>query len=39
MIDRIIHHAEVITLKGASHRPRNTITTTPPPTRIEQQAD
>ena len=29
MIDRIVHHAEVITLKGASHRLRNTgISTT-----------
>ena len=24
MIDRIVHHAEVITLKGPSHRLRNT---------------
>jgi hypothetical protein len=22
MIDRIVHHADVLTLKGASHRPR-----------------
>ena len=39
MIDRIVHHAEVITLKGASYRLRNTTMTTLPSARLEQQAD
>jgi DNA replication protein DnaC len=29
MIDRIVHHAEVITLKGGSYRLKNTNTTLP----------
>jgi DNA replication protein DnaC len=29
MIDRIVHHAEVITLKGNSYRLKNTKTTLP----------
>lgn len=35
MIDRIVHHAEVITLKGSSHRLRNTGIDTLPSTRAE----
>ncbi len=35
MIDRIVHHAEVITLKGSSHRLRNTGIDTLPSTRTE----
>ena len=35
MIDRIVHHAEVITLKGSSHRLRNTGIDTLPSARIE----
>jgi len=27
MIDRIVHHAEVITVKSSSYRPKNTNTT------------
>ncbi len=37
MIDRIVHHAEVITLKGASYRLRNTTMTTLPSARLEQR--
>jgi hypothetical protein len=29
MIDRIVHHAEVITLKGSNYRLKNTNTTLP----------
>lgn len=39
MIDRIVHHAEVITLKGASYRLRNTNITTLPSARIQKQSD
>jgi len=35
MIDRIVHHAEVITLKGSSHRLRNTGIDTLPSARAE----
>jgi len=35
MIDRIVHHAEVITLKGTSHRLRNTGIDTLPSARAE----
>ena len=35
MIDRIVHHAEVITLKGTSHRLRNTSIDTLPSARPE----
>ena len=35
MIDRIVHHADVITLKGASHRLRNTGIATLPSARAE----
>ncbi len=38
MIDRIVHHAEVITLKGASHRLRNTGIDTLPSARAENTA-
>ncbi len=34
MIDRIVHHAEVITLKGGSHRLRNTGIDTLPSARV-----
>jgi len=34
MIDRIVHHAEVITLKGSSHRLRNTEIDTLPSARV-----
>ena len=37
MIDRIVHHAEVITLKGTSHR-RNTGIDTLPSARAENTA-
>ena len=39
MIDRIVHHAEVITLKGSSHRLRNTGIDTLPSARAENAAD
>jgi DNA replication protein DnaC len=35
MIDRIIHHADVITLKGSSYRLRNTGIDTVPSARAE----
>lgn len=35
MIDRILHHADVITLKGLSHRLRNTGIDTLPSARAE----
>ena len=38
MIDRIVHHAEVITLKGTSHRLRNTGIDTLPSARAENTA-
>jgi len=38
MIDRIVHHAEVITLKGSSHRLRNTGIDTLPSARVENTA-
>ena len=38
MIDRIVHHAEVITLKGSSHRLRNTGIDTLPSARTENTA-
>ncbi len=38
MIDRIVHHAEVITLKGTSHRLRNTSIDTLPSARPENTA-
>ena len=38
MIDRIVHHAEVITLKGSSHRLRNTGIDTLPSARAENNA-
>ena len=38
MIDRIVHHAEVITLKGSSHRLRNTGIDTLPSARAENTA-
>jgi len=39
MIDRIVHHADVITLKGASYRLKNTGITTLPSARIENTAE
>lgn len=38
MIDRIVHHAEVITLKGTSYRLRHTTIETLPSTTAENQA-
>ena len=38
MIDRIVHHAEVVTLKGSSHRLRNTGFDTLPSARAENTA-
>lgn len=38
MIDRIVHHAEVLTLKGASYRLRHTSIDTLPSAAAEQQA-
>jgi len=38
MIDRIVHHADVITLKGASYRLRHTQITTLPSIQAEQGA-
>lgn len=38
MIDRIVHHADVITLKGASYRLRHTQINTLPSIQAEQQA-
>ena len=39
MIDRIVHHAEVITLKGASYRLKNTGIATLPSARTENTAE
>ena len=39
MIDRIVHHAEVITLKGSSYRLRNTEIETLPSVRAENAAN
>lgn len=39
MIDRIVHHAEVVTLKGSSYRLRNTEIETLPSVRAENAAD
>ncbi len=39
MIDRIVHHADVITLKGASYRLKNTGITTLPSARAENTAE
>jgi DNA replication protein DnaC len=39
MIDRIVHHAEVITLKGASYRLKNSGIDTLPSTRTENMAN
>lgn len=39
MIDRIVHHADVITLKGASYRLRNTEIETLPSARAENTAN
>jgi DNA replication protein DnaC len=39
MIDRIVHHAEVLTLKGSSYRLRNTGTDSLPSTRPENTAE
>ncbi len=39
MIDRIVHHAEVLTLKGASYRLRNRALEELPSVRAERQTD
>jgi DNA replication protein DnaC len=39
MIDRIVHHADVITLKGSSYRLKNTGINTLPSTRTENTAE
>jgi DNA replication protein DnaC len=39
MIDRIVHHAEVVTLKGSSYRLRNTEIETLPSVRAENAAN
>jgi DNA replication protein DnaC len=39
MIDRIIHHAEVITLKGSSYRLKYARTDSLPSTRPENTAE
>lgn len=39
MIDRIVHHAEVITLKGSSYRLRNSGIETLPSVRIEDRSE
>jgi len=39
MIDRIVHHADVITLKGSSYRLKNTGINTLPSTKPENQAE
>jgi DNA replication protein DnaC len=39
MIDRIVHHAEVITLKGSSYRLKHTRTDSLPSTRPENTAE
>ncbi|MEA5456976.1 IS21-like element helper ATPase IstB [Sinomonas sp. JGH33] len=39
MIDRIVHHAEVVTLKGSSYRLRNTEIETLPSVRAENTSD
>jgi DNA replication protein DnaC len=36
MIDRIVHHADVVTLKGASYRLRGHDTDTLPSARLDQ---
>lgn len=38
MIDRIVHHAEVLTLKGASYRLRNTGIDTLPSVKADNAA-
>jgi hypothetical protein len=38
MIDRIVHHADVIALKGSSYRLKNTGITTLPSARAENTA-
>jgi hypothetical protein len=39
MIDRIVHHADVLTLKGNSYRLRNTEINTLPSMRTDHTAD
>lgn len=39
MIDRIVHHAEVITLKGSSYRLKHTQVDSLPSTRPEKTAE
>lgn len=39
MIDRIVHHADVISLKGASYRLKDSGITTLPSTRPENTAE
>lgn len=39
MIDRIVYHADVITLKGASYRLKDSGITTLPSARLENTAD
>ena len=39
MIDRIVHHAEVVTHKGSSYRLRNTEIETLPSFRAENTSD
>jgi DNA replication protein DnaC len=39
MIDRIVHHADVLTLKGASYRLRNRGIDSLPSIRTQNQAD
>ena len=39
MIDRIVHHAEVITLKGSSYRLKHTQVDSLPSTRPENTAE
>lgn len=38
MIDRIVHHADVIALKGASYRPRDRGIDTLPSIRAERES-
>ena len=39
MIDRIVHHADVIALKGASYRIKHTTIETLPSVEVDRQAD
>ncbi|WP_278185214.1 hypothetical protein [Mycobacterium intracellulare] len=39
MIDRIVHRADVVALRGASYRIKHTAIDTPPSVEADRQAD